>query len=62
LNERLFKHGAAILEGNASEMSRLEPGFSQSPGFSQFFRFSFGPLEESSFEGDIEILKAALKN
>ena len=56
LNERLFKHGAAILKGTDCDMARRED---QSP-LRQFFRFSFGPLMPDSFESDIQILKQAL--
>ena len=56
LNSRLFKYGAAILKGTDCDMYRLEE---KSP-LKQFFRFSFGPLSQDSFESDIEILSQAL--
>ena len=28
----------------------------------QFFRFSFGPLEQDTFESDIDIIKGVLNN
>jgi DNA-binding transcriptional MocR family regulator len=58
LNQRLFKHGAAILKGTDCDMARLGD---HSP-LNNFFRFSFGPLAPESFESDIEILKVALDN
>lgn len=57
LNRTLFKQGAAILEGPDCDMARRG---AQSP-FANFFRFSFGPLAPSSFDSDIEILRAALE-
>jgi hypothetical protein len=58
LNRTLFQHGAAILEGTDCDMARRG---ADSP-FANFFRFSFGPLAQSSFDSDIEILGAALKS
>jgi len=55
-NQRLFKQGAAVLKGTDCDMARLGD---ESP-LANFFRFSFGPLEQSSFEGDIEIMRGAL--
>ncbi len=57
LNRRLFKEGAAVLEGPDCDMARRGAG---SP-LKSFFRFSFGPLDPASFEGDVEILKRALR-
>ncbi|MBV6457834.1 MAG: LL-diaminopimelate aminotransferase [Fimbriimonadaceae bacterium] len=54
-NERLFAHNAAILPGTLCDMYRRG---STSP-LANFVRFSFGPLKADSFEGDVEILKAA---
>jgi aspartate/methionine/tyrosine aminotransferase len=56
LNRRLFKEGAAILEGTDCDMLRRGDA---SP-LVNFFRFSFGPLDPESFNSDIEILKRAL--
>ncbi|MEM7346961.1 MAG: hypothetical protein AAF485_22205, partial [Chloroflexota bacterium] len=56
LNQRLFKHGAAILKGTDCDMARPESNST----LSQFFRFSFGPLSPESFESDINILTKAL--
>jgi aminotransferase len=53
-NERLFKHEAAILPGTLCDMRR---GSMPSP-LATFMRFSFGPLKEDSFEGDLDILRA----
>lgn len=56
LNKRLFREGAAILEGPDCDMARK----GEKSTLRNFFRFSFGPLEPESFESDIEILKRAL--
>ena len=56
LNERLFSNGAAILKGTDCDMARRGKG----SVLNQFFRFSFGPLKENSFESDIKILSEAL--
>jgi len=61
LNRRLFKHGAAILEGKDCDMARphaKDPGY-VSP-YANWFRFSFGPLLPESFESDITILRQVL--
>ena len=58
LNRRLFKEGAAILKGTDCDMLRRGDA---SP-LANFFRFSFGPLDPTSFETDISILKKALEN
>ena len=55
-NNRLFKHGAAILKGTDCDMKRQGD---KSP-LSQFFRFSFGPLQPESFKSDIKILRKVL--
>jgi len=55
-NNRLFKHGAAILKGTDCDMKRRGD---RSP-LSQFFRFSFGPLQPESFKSDIKILRKVL--
>jgi hypothetical protein len=57
LNRRLFKEGAAILEGTDCDMLRRGDA---SP-LATFFRFSFGPLAPESFESDVEILQRALE-
>lgn len=62
LNRRLFKHGAAILEGIDCDMGRphaKDPDY-VSP-YDNFFRFSFGPLLPETFESDIEILSGVLE-
>jgi len=56
-NERLFLYKAAILPGTLCDM--LRRGNRDSP-HRHFVRFSFGPLKESSFEQDVEILTACL--
>lgn len=58
LNERLFKEGAAVIEGPDCDMARL----GESSPLRGFFRFSFGPLDPASFEADIEILRRALQS
>lgn len=57
-NQRLFKHGAAIIKGEDCDMARRGD---ESP-LKNFFRFSFGPLKPESFETDISIMKQALNN
>ena len=52
-NERLMKHDAAILPGRLCDMARRGD---RGP-LGTMARFSFGPLEASSFEGDLEILR-----
>ena len=62
LNRRLFKHGAAILEGKDCDMARphaKDPEY-RSP-YESWFRFSFGPLLPETFEGDIAILRQVLE-
>ena len=56
LNKRLFPNGAAILKGTDCDMARR----GNDSVLNQFFRFSFGPLKENSFESDIKILGKAL--
>lgn len=61
LNQRLFRHGAAILEGFDCDMARphdKDPAY-RSP-YDSFFRFSFGPLLPESFESDIALLRQVL--
>ncbi|HEB54415.1 MAG TPA: pyridoxal phosphate-dependent aminotransferase [bacterium] len=61
LNRRLFRHGAAILEGKDCDMARphqKDPDY-VSP-YAGWFRFSFGPLSPDSFASDIEILGKVL--
>lgn len=55
-NERLFKLNAAILPGTLCDMFRR----AESSPLRDFIRFSFGPLEQSSFDGDIDIIKQCL--
>ena len=57
-NHALFKHGAAILKGTDCDMKRL----GKDSSLKQFFRFSFGPLEQDTFESDINIIKEVLNN
>ena len=62
LNRRLFKHGAAILEGKDCDMARphaKDPSY-VSP-YDSWFRFSFGPLLPESFESDVAILRQVLE-
>merc|ERR1711918_311459 len=61
LNKRLFKKGAAILEGPGCDMGRphsKEPDY-VSP-YLNMFRFSFGPLLPETFDSDIKIMKETL--
>ncbi|MDA0947276.1 MAG: pyridoxal phosphate-dependent aminotransferase, partial [Planctomycetota bacterium] len=61
LNKRLFRHGAAILEGFDCDMARphdKDPAY-RSP-YESFFRFSFGPLLPESFEADVALLRQVL--
>ena len=61
LNRRLFKHGAAILEGIDCDMARPH---AKSPDYvspyESWFRFSFGPLLPETFESDVALLKQVL--
>ena len=57
-NDELFKYGAAILKGTDCDMRRLADASS----LKQFFRFSFGPLSEDSFESDIQIINKVLNS
>ncbi len=57
LNQRLFKKGAAVLQGIDCDMARRGADSPHQP----FFRFSFGPLRPESFDSDIEILGRALQ-
>jgi len=62
-NKRLFKHGAAILEGKDCDMARpwdKEQMKSYKSPYDRIFRFSFGPLLPETFEGDIKIMKQVL--
>jgi len=61
LNKRLFKHGAAILEGPGCDMARphaKDPNY-VSP-YLNMFRFSFGPLLPETFESDMQIMSEVL--
>ena len=49
-NLRLFEHKAGILPGRLCDMERSDT-------LNRIMRFSFGPLDASSFEEDIEILR-----
>jgi len=60
-NTRLFKRGAAILEGVDCDMARphaKDPDY-VSP-YANWFRFSFGPLLPESFESDIAMMRETL--
>ena len=57
LNKRLFKYGAAILDGTNCDMYRRTSIISP---LKSFFRFSFGPLKLESFDEDIKLLKNIL--
>lgn len=56
-NRRLFRQKAAILPGELCDMHRRGE---QSP-LSHFLRVSFGPRNVEDFDGDIAVMKAALK-
>lgn len=58
LNERLFKHEAAILPGTLCDMHRR----GASSPLANFMRFSFGPLKQDSFDGDLAILRACIRD
>ena len=61
LNRRLFRHGAAILEGIDCDMARphdKDPAY-ESP-YRSWFRFSFGALLPETFESDVAILGQVL--
>jgi aspartate/methionine/tyrosine aminotransferase len=61
LNQRLFKHGAAILKGVDCDMARphaKDPDY-VTP-YDSFFRFSFGPLLPETFESDVALMKQVL--
>lgn len=61
-NKRLFKRGAAILEGPNCDMARphaKDPDY-KSP-YLRFFRFSFGPLLPETFDSDIKIMTEVLE-
>lgn len=55
-NQRLFKHKAAILPGTLCDMHRR----GENSAHAQFMRFSFGPLEANTFEGNVAIIKKCL--
>jgi len=61
-NRRLFKRGAAILEGPGCDMARPH---AKSPDYVSpylgFFRFSFGPLLPETFESDIKLMSEVLE-
>jgi aspartate/methionine/tyrosine aminotransferase len=62
LNRRLFRHGAAILEGIDCDMARphaKDPDY-VSP-YDSWFRFSFGPLLPETFESDVALLRQVLE-
>jgi hypothetical protein len=52
-NEKLFEYEAGILPGPLCDMARRSGP--DSP-LHQFIRFSFGPLEATSYDADMEIL------
>lgn len=57
-NRRLFREGAAILKGTDCDMERRGDA---SP-LAGFFRFSFGPLDPTSLDADVAILRRALES
>jgi aminotransferase len=57
LNERLFRHQAAILPGTLCDMHRR----GGAGDHARFVRFSFGPLGAESYEGNIRILADCLR-
>jgi aspartate/methionine/tyrosine aminotransferase len=62
LNKRLFKRGAAILEGPGCDMGRphsKDPDY-KSP-YLNMFRFSFGPLLPETFDSDIKLMTEVLE-
>ena len=61
LNRRLFRHGAAILEGIDCDMARphaKDPDYVST--YDSYFRFSFGPLLPETFESDIALMRRVL--
>ena len=56
-NRRLFRQKAAILPGELCDMHRRGE---QSP-LRHFLRLSFGPRTVEDFDGDMAVMKAALK-
>ena len=61
LNRRLFKHGAAILEGPDCDMARphdKDPAY-VSP-YANWLRFSFGPLAPETFDADVALFARVL--
>ena len=56
LNERLYKHKAAILPGTLCDMHRRGD---EGP-HGNFIRFSFGPLPAETFDENMEILSKCL--
>lgn len=62
LNERLFLRGAAILKAHDCDMARphdKDPTY-VTP-YSNYFRFSFGPLPVSSFDEDVRIFSEVIE-
>ena len=56
LNDRLFKHGAAILCAKDCDMARPhDKTIPYISPYARFFRFSFGPLLPETFEDDIKL-------
>jgi len=61
-NRRLFRRGAAILEGIDCDMARphdKDPDY-VSP-YDSWFRFSFGPLLPETFEADVAMMRDVLE-
>ena len=61
LNRRLYREGAAILEGVDCDMARphaKDPDY-VSP-YASWFRFSFGPLLPETFDADIALFRGVL--
>jgi len=62
LNRRLFKRGAAILEGPNCDMARPHSkDLRYTSPYARFFRFSFGPLLPETFDEDVRILREVLE-
>ena len=57
-NDRLFAHEAGILPGRLCDMARTDAAPSS---LEHFARFSFGPLSADSYDGDMQILRDALR-
>jgi len=56
-NERLFKYDAGILPGRLCDMVRRE---GEDSPLHCYVRFSFGPLNQESFDNDMKIISACI--